>query len=102
MIWEFELPVKIVFGSGKRKELEKYIEEIQGKSGVLVCSRSFEKNGTAQKFTAHSGGRTKPDNKKRKRLRRSASENESGFCRCARRRVPYGLLQGGMRDRKGR
>ena len=59
MIWEFELPVKIVFGSGKRKELEKYIEEIQGKSGVLVCSRSFEKNGTAQKFTAHSGGRIK-------------------------------------------
>lgn len=59
MIWEFELPVKIVFGSGKRKELEKYIEEIQGKNGVLVCSRSFEKNGTAQKFIAHSGGRIK-------------------------------------------
>lgn len=59
MTWEFELPVKIVFGSGKRKELEKYIEEIQGKNGVLVCSRSFEKNGTAQKFITHSGGRIK-------------------------------------------
>ena len=27
MLWEFNLPVKIVFGSGKRKELNKYIDE---------------------------------------------------------------------------
>lgn len=59
MIWEFDLPVKIVFGSGKRKELEKYIDEIGGKNGVLVCSKSFAKNGTAEKFKEHSGGRIK-------------------------------------------
>ena len=29
MLWEFNLPVKIVFGSGKRKELNKYIDEIE-------------------------------------------------------------------------
>ena len=59
MIWEFDLPVKIVFGSGKRKELKKYIDEIGGKNGVLVCSKSFAKNGTAEKFKEHSGGRIK-------------------------------------------
>lgn len=59
MIWEFDLPVRIVFGSGKRKELEKYIDMIGGKNGVLVCSKSFAKNGTAQSFIEHSGGRIK-------------------------------------------
>lgn len=59
MLWEFNLPVKIVFGSGKRKELEKYIDEIGGERGVLVCSHSFEKNGTAQRFVEHSGNRIK-------------------------------------------
>lgn len=59
MLWEFNLPVKIVFGSGKRKELEKYISEIGGERGVLVCSHSFEKNGTAQRFVEHSGNRIK-------------------------------------------
>ncbi len=59
MLWEFNLPVKIIFGSGKRKELKKYIDEIGGNRGVLVCSRSFEKNGTAQRFIEHSGGKIK-------------------------------------------
>lgn len=59
MLWEFSLPVKIVFGSKKRKDLEKYIDEINGNSGVLVCSRSFVKNGTADEFRALSGGRIK-------------------------------------------
>lgn len=59
MLWEFNLPVKIVFGSGKRKELEKYIDEIGGERGVLVCSHSFEKTGTAQRFVEHSGNRIK-------------------------------------------
>lgn len=59
MLWEFNLPVKIVFGSGKRKELEKYIDDIGGERGVLVCSHSFEKNGTAQRFVEHSGNKIK-------------------------------------------
>lgn len=59
MLWEFNLPVKIVFGSGKRKELNKYIDEIGAQRGVLVCSKSFEKNGTAHQFVEHSGGKIK-------------------------------------------
>lgn len=59
MLWEFNLPVKIVFGSGKRKELNKYIDEIGAQRGVLVCSKSFEKNGTASQFVEHSGGKIK-------------------------------------------
>lgn len=59
MTWDFNLPVKIVFGNLKRKELEKYIDEIGGSRGVLICSKSFVKNGTAQEFADHSGGRIK-------------------------------------------
>lgn len=59
MTWDFHLPVKIIFGSSKRKELEKYINGIGGKNGVLVCSKSFVKNGTAQEFIDRSGGRIK-------------------------------------------
>lgn len=59
MLWEFNLPVKIVFGSGKRKELNKYIDEIGAQRGVLVCSKSFERNGTASQFVEHSGGKIK-------------------------------------------
>lgn len=56
MEWEFNLPVKLIFGNGKRKELKKYIEEIGGTRGVLVCSRSFAKNGRADEFVELSGG----------------------------------------------
>ena len=56
MEWEFNLPVKLVFGNGKRKELKKYITEIGGSNGVLVCSRSFAKNGLAEEFIKLSGG----------------------------------------------
>lgn len=45
MNWEFNLPVKLVFGNGKRHNLSKYIDEIGGKKGVLVCGKSFVKNG---------------------------------------------------------
>lgn len=47
MQWEFNLPVKLVFGSGKRSDLAKYIDEIGGSRGVLVCGNSFCKNGVA-------------------------------------------------------
>lgn len=59
MQWEFNLPVKLVFGCGKRKNLGEYIDEIGGKCGVLVCGRSFEKNGTADEFVKNSGSRIK-------------------------------------------
>lgn len=50
------LPVKIVFGSGKRKNIKEYIEEIGGTRGVLVCSHSFAKNGLSDEFVKLSGG----------------------------------------------
>lgn len=50
MQWEFNLPVKIVFGSGKRAEIEKYIDETGGTRGVLVCSASVAKRGVANEF----------------------------------------------------
>lgn len=56
MEWEFMLPVKLVFGNGKRKDLEKYINEIGGTRGILVCAKSFAKNGTADEFVKMSGG----------------------------------------------
>lgn len=56
MEWEFMLPVKLVFGNGKRYELKNYISAVNGKCGVLVCSKSFAKNGVAQEFVDMSGG----------------------------------------------
>lgn len=56
MEWEFNLPVKLIFGNGKRKNIESYIKEIGGTRGVLVASRSFAKNGLADKFVSLSGG----------------------------------------------
>ena len=56
MEWEFKLPVKLVFGTGKRNYLKEYIEEIGGAKGVLVCGKSFEKNGTADEFVKLSDG----------------------------------------------
>ena len=57
MQWEFNLPVKLVFGSGKRTELAKYIDEIGGSRGVLVCGNSFCKNGVADEFLRLGGGK---------------------------------------------
>lgn len=59
MQWEFNLPVKLVFGCGKRKELGSYIDEIGGRCGVLVCGKSFEINGMAEEFVKLSSGRIK-------------------------------------------
>lgn len=41
---------------GKRKEIKSFIDDIGGKRGVLVCSRSFAKNGLADEFVEMSGG----------------------------------------------
>ena len=57
MQWEFNLPVKLVFGSGKRNDLAKYIDEIGGSRGVLVCGNSFCKNGVADEFLSLGGGK---------------------------------------------
>lgn len=59
MDWEFSLPVKIIFGSGKRHNINEYIEEISGSRGVLVCSKSFVKNGIADEFVKASNGKIK-------------------------------------------
>lgn len=59
MQWEFNLPVKIVFGCGKRAEIEKYIDETGGTRGVLVCSASVAKRGVANEFIKNSGGKIK-------------------------------------------
>ena len=59
MQWEFNLPVKIVFGSGKRAEIEKYIDETGGTRGVLVCSASVAKRGVANEFIKNSSGKIK-------------------------------------------
>lgn len=57
MQWEFNLPVKLVFGSGKRKALAEYISEIGGSKGVLVCGNSFRKNGVADEFVRLAQGK---------------------------------------------
>ncbi|MDE6110429.1 MAG: iron-containing alcohol dehydrogenase [Eubacterium sp.] len=59
MNWEFNLPVKLVFGNGKRHNLNEYIDEIGGKCGVLVCGKSFMKNGIADEFVENANGRIK-------------------------------------------
>lgn len=56
MNWTFNLPVRIEFGCGKRKDIKKYIEDIGGGRGVLVCSKSFAKNGLADELAALSDG----------------------------------------------
>lgn len=56
MNWEFNLPVRLVFGNGRRRELASYISDIGGSRGVLVCSKSFAKNGLADEFVSMSNG----------------------------------------------
>lgn len=57
MNWSFNLPVKLVFGSGARKEIKAYIDEIGGQRGVLVCGKSFEREGVADAFLQASDGK---------------------------------------------
>ncbi len=56
MEWEFNLPVDIIFGSNKRFELKKYIDDIDG-SGVLVASKTLAENGTADELIKACGGK---------------------------------------------
>lgn len=57
MKWEFNLPVKLVFGNGERARLGEFIGEIHGTRGVLVCGKSFTKNGVAEEFVKNSNGK---------------------------------------------
>ncbi len=57
--WQFNLPVRIEFGAGKRKEINNFIDAIGGKNGILVASHSFAKNGVADEFVKMSGGKIK-------------------------------------------
>ena len=56
MNWNFYLPVELVFGSGTRHEIKSYIEKIGGTRGVLVCGKSFLRNGTADAFLQAADG----------------------------------------------
>ena len=56
MSWEFSLPVKIYFGTDKINELPRIINEYGYKRGVLVCSNTLKKNGTADKIVKNSNG----------------------------------------------
>lgn len=56
MNWNFHLPVELVFGSGSRHEIKSYIKKIGGTRGVLVCGKSFLRNGTADAFLQAADG----------------------------------------------
>lgn len=56
MQWSFNLPVRLEFGCGKRKEIKSYIDSIGGKNGVLVCSKTLAKNGVADEIIKLSEG----------------------------------------------
>lgn len=56
MNWNFSLPVKIYFGTDKVNELPEIIKEFGYERGVLVCSNTLKKNGTADKIIENCGG----------------------------------------------
>lgn len=56
MNWNFSLPVKIYFGTDKINELPEIIKEYGYKRGVLVCSNTLRKNGTADKIIENCNG----------------------------------------------
>ncbi len=59
MQWSFNLPVRLEFGCKKRKDLDNFINDINGTNGVLVCSNTLRKNGTADELISLSGGKIK-------------------------------------------
>lgn len=59
MNWEFNLPVKLIFGNGKRHNIADYIKEIGGTRGVLVCGKSFTRNGVADELIENAQGKIK-------------------------------------------
>ena len=55
--WQFNLPVRIEFGVGKRRDIKALIDSIGATRGVLVCSSSFARNGIADELIEMSEGR---------------------------------------------
>ena len=108
--WEFNLPVTLEFGVGKRKEIKSYIDSIGGKNGVLVCSHSFSKNGVADEFVKMSEGtlkavfadiRPNPTTDNVNNCVKVMRKIGADFCRCARRWLTHGLLQSSLCNSKG-
>ena len=56
MDWNYQQPVKIIFGNGKISALKEVIAEIGETDGILICSRSFRKSGLADKVIAEADG----------------------------------------------
>ncbi len=52
MNWQYSQPVSIRFGCGERKCLSEIVNNIGGKHGLFVTSRSFIKRGVAAEITA--------------------------------------------------
>ena len=50
MEWEFNLPVKLVFGNGKRRDIKKYINEVLAKAGSKAEVTASEVNGQVFKY----------------------------------------------------
>ena len=56
MNWEFLLPVKLYFGSGRINELSDIVKARGFKRGVLVCDGIFVQNGLADEIVKKSDG----------------------------------------------
>ena len=56
MDWNYQQPVKIIFGNGKITSLKEVIVELGKTDGILICSRSFKKNGLADKVVEQAEG----------------------------------------------
>lgn len=56
MIWDYNQPVSIVFGSGRLKDLPELIKRTGGKKGILVTTEPFASNGTAKSAAENSDG----------------------------------------------
>lgn len=54
--WNYAQPVRILFGSGRIKELPAEVKALGGRRGVLVTSPSFVRRGIASQLVADSGG----------------------------------------------
>lgn len=56
MYWEYQQPVKIVFGNDSRKKVFEIAQKLGCKKGVLICDRFLADNGVAAELLALSGG----------------------------------------------
>lgn len=56
MYWEYQQPVKIVFGNDSRKKISKLAQKIGCRKGVLICDRFLTENGAAEELMRLSEG----------------------------------------------